>query len=137
MNLNAHFKKSERVVSQKLIDELFDSGNTHSMVAFPLRVVYMAKQRTDDSEPAQVLISVPKRRLHHAVDRNRAKRLIREAYRLNKQLLNSQDRQFIIAFLWISDTLAPTPVVASRVRKILKHIAQASETSQISNTSKT
>ena len=137
MNLNAHFKKSERVVSQKLIDELFDSGNTHSMVAFPLRVVYMAKQRTDDSELAQVLISVPKRRLHHAVDRNRAKRLIREAYRLNKQLLNSQDRQFIIAFLWISDTLAPTPVVASRVRKILKHIAQTSETSQTSNTSKT
>lgn len=137
MNLNAHFKKSERVVSQKLIDELFDSGNTHSMVAFPLRVVYMAKQRTDDSEPAQVLISVPKRRLHHAVDRNRAKRLIREAYRLNKQLLNAQDRQFIIAFLWISDTLAPTPVVASRVRKILKHIAQTSETSQTSNTSKT
>ena len=137
MNLNAHFKKSERVVSQKLIDELFDSGNTHSMVAFPLRVVYMAKQRTDDSEPAQVLISVPKRRLHHAVDRNRAKRLIREAYRLNKQLLNAQDRQFIIAFLWISDTLAPTPVVASRVRKILKYIAQTSETSQTSNTSKT
>lgn len=137
MNLNAHFKKSERVVSQKLIDELFDSGNTNSMVAFPLRVVYMAKQLTDDSEPAQVLISVPKRRLHHAVDRNRAKRLIREAYRLNKQLLNAQDRQFIIAFLWISDTLAPTPVVASRVRKILKYIAQTSETSQTSNTSKT
>ena len=87
MTAPARFQKQERIVSQKLIEELFGGGQSHTLAAFPLRAVYMQQERQDRSEPVKVLISVPKKRLHHAVDRNRAKRQVREAYRLQKQVL--------------------------------------------------
>ena len=57
------------------------------MAAFPLRVVYVNKERAHGEVPVQILISVPKKRFKHAVDRNRVKRQVREAYRLHKQVL--------------------------------------------------
>lgn len=75
----------------------------------------------------QILISVSKRHFKHAVDRNRVKRQLREAYRLNRSLLTVHfpaDRQLFIAFIWLSDSLAPSSVVTSRVKRLLKRIAE-------------
>src|SRR3712207_8450403 len=47
----------------------------------------------------KMLISVPKKHFHHAVDRNRVKRQVREAFRKNKQLLKG--RNVAIAFIWL------------------------------------
>ena len=84
------FTKAERICSKLLIDKLFTGGNA-SMAAFPLRAVYMFIDAEDEKlslkSPISVLISVPKRKLHLAVDRNRLKRQVREAYRRNKQSL--------------------------------------------------
>ena len=52
--------------------------------------------------PAQVLIATSKRKFHHAVDRNRVKRQLREAYRHNKHLLTDRlpaDKAVDIAFI--------------------------------------
>ena len=81
------FRKSERIHSLKQIDELFGGGKSRALSAFPIRVVYRYVHRLPTEAPFQVLISVPKRNLKHAVDRNRVKRQLREAYRLNKHLL--------------------------------------------------
>jgi ribonuclease P protein component len=119
------FEKNERVASQKLIDELFTGGNSQSVAAFPLRAVYMVRQREDGEPAAKVLVSVAKRRLHHAVDRNRTKRQLREAYRLNKHRLEGalpDDRQLVVAFIWLDDGLHDTAVVAARVKSLLKRI---------------
>ena len=119
------FEKNERVASQKLIDELFTGGNSQSVAAFPLRAVYMKQQRQTGEPPAKLLVSVAKRRLHHAVDRNRAKRQLREAYRLNKHSLEgvlADNQQLVIALIWLADGLQTTEVVASRVRSLLKRI---------------
>lgn len=127
MTAPACFRKQERIVSQKLIEELFGGGQSHSMAAFPLRAVYMQKERQDRSEPVEVLISVPKKRLHHAVDRNRAKRQIREAYRLQKQVLidNIPEGQAIdIAFIWQSDRPCATESISGKVRSLLERIAK-------------
>ena len=78
------FRKQERIVSQKLIDELFSGTGSHSMAAFPVRMVCLLRERPQDAPSAQVLVSVSKRRFRHAVDRNRAKRQIREAYRKHR-----------------------------------------------------
>ena len=78
------------MVSQKLIDELFTGGHSHSLAAFPLRVIFMSKEHQEGQQPVRVLISVPKKRFHHAVDRNRVKRQIREAYRRHKSLIVDQ-----------------------------------------------
>ena len=120
------FEKDERVASQKLIDELFTGGNSQSVVAFPLRAVYMVQQRQADEPPAKLLVSVAKRRLHHAVDRNRTKRQLREAYRLNKHRLEStlpDNEQLVVAFIWLAEGLESTDTVAARVKSLLKRIS--------------
>ena len=112
------FRKIERLCSKKVIDALFTGGNK-SFSAFPLRVVYMER-----SEPgAQVLISVSKRRFKHAVDRNRIKRQIREAYRLNKDILPAE-KGLYLAFIWLSDELFTSKVVTNRVINLLNRIKE-------------
>lgn len=119
------FSKSERITSQKLIDELFSGGNSHSQVAFPLRIVYMLRERSVGEEPVVVLISVPKKRLKHAVDRNRVKRQIREAYRHQRESLMEkvpEGKQLVIAFIWLVEGLKSSEVVSSRMTSALKRI---------------
>jgi ribonuclease P protein component len=115
------------MVSRKLIDELFASGNSRSMAAFPLRAIYMSKVREEHESPIQLLVSVPKKHFHHAVDRNRVKRQIREAFRLHKQQLAQQlppTVQLLLAFVWLSDRHLPTADIESRVVSLLQRIAE-------------
>ena len=120
----AGFPKSERMVSTKLIEELFTSGQSKSLTAFPLRAVFLLSPGT----PAvQVLISVPKRKLRHAVDRNRVKRQIREAYRRCRQPLAEAvpDGQcLLLAFVWMSDRPASSSSVDRSVRKLVSRITE-------------
>ncbi|MBR1880404.1 MAG: ribonuclease P protein component [Prevotella sp.] len=121
------FRKRERLVSLRLIDELFGGGHSRSVAAFPLRAVFMQRPRGAHDEPLQMLISVPKKYFHHAVDRNRVKRQVREAWRLHKSLLAealASDKQLLIAFVWTSDTLLPTSAVAERVANLTRRITE-------------
>jgi ribonuclease P protein component len=121
------FRKRERMVSNLLIEALFDNGNSQSVSAFPLRAVYQMIERRDDHGPAQILISVPKKRFKHAVDRNRVKRQIREAWRQHKQLLwegMAEDKEMLIGFIWLSDKHYPTKEVEIRVVKILQRVSK-------------
>lgn len=121
------FTKRERLVSLKLTETLFQGGDSHSLAAFPVRAVYMKQQRRQGDAPVQLLISVPKKRFHHAVDRNRVKRQLREAYRLNKGILTQaipEAEQLLLAFVWLSDLHVTTPVVKSRVVSLLRRVAE-------------
>lgn len=79
--LKYSFNKSEKLKSKTHIDTLFKEGK--SVSAFPLRLVYMPSSQSD-SMLSKTSVSVSKRNFKRAVDRNRIKRLIREAYRLHK-----------------------------------------------------
>jgi ribonuclease P protein component len=73
------FSKEERLTGKTSIDQLFNEGKSISL--FPFRVFY----RIVDTPPAaRLLITIPKKKVKHAVDRNRLRRLVREAYRLNR-----------------------------------------------------
>ncbi|NML66745.1 ribonuclease P protein component [Hymenobacter sp. RP-2-7] len=79
------FPKEEHLCRKKLIEQLFSKQGS-SFGVYPLRLTWLpAPERS--SAPPQVLISVSKRTFKRAVDRNRLKRLIREAYRLHKYRL--------------------------------------------------
>ena len=93
------FPKEEHLCRKKLIEELF-SKQSSSFGVYPLRIVWI-KAAAPTSVPPQVLISVSKRTFKRAVDRNRLKRLIREAYRLNKYRLTEQPNGHEIALLGI------------------------------------
>ena len=77
--MNNTLGKKERLKSRKLIERLFEEGT--SIKNFPYRLVYIVTEKSSN----QSSFSVPKRNFKKAVDRNRIKRLIKEAYRLEKE----------------------------------------------------
>lgn len=81
------FKKEERLCSRQLIDRLYAEG--HRLMAFPYSVQWMTLESGEplSHSATQVMIVAPKRKFHHAVDRNRVRRLTRECYRLRKHAL--------------------------------------------------
>jgi ribonuclease P protein component len=74
------FKKEERLCSKKLIEKLYHNGS--SFLLYPFRITWLPDD--EGTMPAQILVSVSKKRYKRAVDRNLVKRRIREAYRLSK-----------------------------------------------------
>ena len=80
--MNNTLGKKERLKSRKLIGRLFEEGT--SIKNFPFRLVYLSTEITSVFS-VKASFSVPKRNFKKAVDRNRIKRLIREAYRLEKK----------------------------------------------------
>ena len=76
--------KKERLYLRESIGELFAKGR--SFMVFPYRVVYLVKENQESDKQARcaIMTVAPKKRFKHAVDRNRLKRLTREAYRLQK-----------------------------------------------------
>lgn len=125
------FTKAERLCSKRVIDALFAGGNK-SFAAYPLRVVCMPTE-VAGSAPVSILVSVSKKHFRLAVHRNRVKRQIREAYRLNKDILlkamsagpQTPAVGLAIAFLWLSDDLYPTAQVEIKVRNLLHRVAEA------------
>ncbi|MFN5236236.1 MAG: ribonuclease P protein component [Bacteroidota bacterium] len=87
MPVSHTFERSERLKSAKIIGSLFRGGN--SFAAYPLRVVW-APTQAGPAGKATMAVSVSKKRFKTAVERNRVKRLVREAYRLHKHLLYEQ-----------------------------------------------
>jgi ribonuclease P protein component len=82
------FPKEEHLCRKKLIEELFGRGSSFGL--YPLRLVWLPTAEPTTAPP-QVLVSVSKRNFKRAVDRNYFKRLMREAYRLNKYRLLEAD----------------------------------------------
>lgn len=95
------------------------------MIVFPFRVVFMKVPKND--VPASILISIPKKRFHHAVDRNRMKRLVREAYRRQKGIIwdkyEDSDESVCIAFICICQKLCTYDMIFKSVGKALRKIA--------------
>lgn len=123
------FGKREHLVSRKLMERLFGGGGSRSMSVFPLRLVYMTMERAAGEPEVQVLISVSKRHFKRAVKRNRVKRQIREAYRLNKQPLieamqPTPDRALALAFIWQADQLYDTADVAASLQSLLTRLCE-------------
>ena len=120
------FKKNERLCSRILMDRLFQ-GNNRSISAFPLRAVFLSVE-SSVQEGVSVLISVPKKRFHDAVDRNRVKRQIREAYRKHKHELTAQIHEsgkgLLMAFIYVSDKIESTVHIEKRMVRLLEKVSE-------------
>ncbi|MBQ1177997.1 MAG: ribonuclease P protein component [Bacteroidaceae bacterium] len=121
------FKKSERLCSRLLMERLFQ-GDSKSVSAYPMRAVFLPVDKSVQ-QGVSVLISVPKKRFHDAVDRNRVKRQIREAYRKLKHSLVenmvSREEGLLIAFIYVSAKIEPTAYVEKRMSRLLEKISEA------------
>lgn len=86
------YPKKHKLKSKKSIDLLFSKGK--SVSKYPLRLVYaVADEKFMDGEMLKMGVSVSKKYFKHAVDRNYFKRVLRETYRLNQQLLREHLEQ--------------------------------------------
>ncbi len=124
-------RKPERLNKKKIIEKMF-AGGSRSFSIFPLRVVWLPVEKLDVQ--ASILISVSKRRFKRAVKRNRIKRQIREAYRLNKQILlaplTEKNRRLAIAFIYLADELMNSALVEEKIKAALTRIVEKISTEQ-------
>ena len=102
--------------------QLFDKGN--SFYKYPFKVVFLEVDKTDTA-PVAVLISVSRKKFKNAVDRNKIKRLIREAYRKNKYLLYrsgklKDDKTLLIGFIYTAKTIIPYSEIEKKIILILR-----------------
>lgn len=139
------FPKKERLFLRNRVETLFSKGK--SFVVFPYRVIFYLEpvqeeifaQRSQEGEEnkferkttaylptAELLISVAKRRFKHAVDRNRCKRITREAYRLHKApfllQLEKSELHISIAFLLVSDKSPSLEEASNAIKTILSKL---------------
>ncbi len=116
--MSTSYPKKEKLKSKKLIEQLFSEGQ--SVSAFPLRLVYL-QTTFEDNVMAKTGVSVSKRNFKTAVDRNRIKRLLREAYRLNKALyFNNITTQYAFMILYIGKDKPSLTQVESRMKHLFE-----------------
>ncbi|MGM9688919.1 MAG: ribonuclease P protein component [Alloprevotella sp.] len=123
------FSKPEHLCLNSEIEALFGAGSS-SLSMYPLRATYRTLPYEGHGPRVKVLLSVSKRRLRHAVDRNRAKRQLREAYRLQKQLLWNrlpEGKALHIAFIWLAVQPADSARVTKRMHALLQQMAERIE----------
>lgn len=114
------FSKEEKLKSRKLIELLFAEGK--HLKSFPLQMVYLPYEHTSDAL-FQAGFSVSKRKFKHAVDRNKVKRLMREAYRLNKSiLLKKHTQKHLIMFIYLSNEIASFHEIQEAVNKLFRKL---------------
>ncbi len=118
--------KYERICKENDIQALFDQGVGVSV--YPYRVIYLF--RRDESRPPTVrlLVSVSKKRFHHAFKRNRVKRLIRESWRKNKATLSEicqKDNISVdVALVYTATVIHSYEEMFARTRKAVLEIAK-------------
>ena len=120
--------KSEKLCSKIEIERLYAQGS--SIIAYPLRAVWVAVPAREGKHPvaARFLISIPKKRIRHAVDRVLLRRRTREAYRLNRHLLDDvveQSKTVLIGFNWLANHEYNYTTIERSMQELLNKIAAA------------
>ncbi len=118
--------KKEKLCSTVAVEQLFMRGSdTTGALDYPLRAVWRPNPRRHSDAPVAFLISVPKKRLRHAVDRVAMRRRIREAYRLQRHLYPMPPgTRFDLAFVYVADRLMPYTAVHAAMGKLLARMQQ-------------
>lgn len=131
------FPKSERLRHKVLVDSLFAKGK--SVYEYPLRLVYRSLTEDELKEafkiavpegiaPLQVLITVPKKKRRHAVDRVLMRRRIREAWRLQRRALrdaiekNENLRTISVALIYLSNENIPSAEISKKIDTLIKKL---------------
>ena len=116
--------KSEKLYSFGAIRRLFTEGR--GGFVYPLRYMVYAEHSVDEKMSAEILFSTPKKFLKRANKRNKVRRRMREAYRLNKALLlsSNEPRMMQIALIYSSKEVIDYNTIENATKKILEIIAK-------------
>ena len=111
--------REERLKSRKKISTLFAGGKVIAIP--PFRLLY---QLHNEKNPLQMGVAVSSRHFKKAVDRNRIKRLIREAYRLQKNelknYLEQQEKGLSLFIIYTGKSLPDYTLVFEKTGKLFE-----------------
>ena len=120
------FKKEEKLKNRKTIEQLFRDGKSFSV--FPFRVLW--KLTGTSVSPLQTGFAVSSKHFKKAVDRNRIKRLMREAYRLQKNELQNQlkqqQKQLAVFIIYVGNELPEYDLVFDKTTNVLSRLIKIS-----------
>ena len=111
------FSKTERLRSKVKIEELFKRGSSFRLEKF--RIILLSQPL---NQGRQVLISVPKKLHKSAVSRNRIKRLIREVYRKNREVINARGQGSLMAIIYLGATMPTHSEVEGQLIELFKRL---------------
>jgi len=121
------YQKSDKLKSRKQTQHLFSTGQAINV--FPIRLIYTIEpiaSSLDNISPTSLLqagVGAPSRTFRKAVQRNRVKRLLREAYRLEKPNFITQaalDNKRVNLFFLYTDASVLTQVeIQAKVKEAL------------------
>lgn len=129
--------KSEKLCSLTAIDALFAAPRGKGALTYPVRAVWSQRpegcRRT--GAPVQFMISVPKKKLKHAVDRVTIRRRMREAYRLNRHLLQNTPAQGIdLALIYVASELIEYKRIERAICRLLEKLSASCSLPQSEDT---
>jgi ribonuclease P protein component len=119
--ISYRFPKSSRLHHRKEIQAIFQAGK--SSREFPF-LAYVVKKPFQGA-PVSIAISVPKRRIKKAVHRNRVKRLVREAFRLNAPRFRPPGEYLEtlhVVFVFIGDKVPDFKTVSAKIILTLQRL---------------
>ncbi len=118
-------RKKEKLKSRKLLQQVF--ANSKSFLVFPIKVFYLPIAATEPTnDTLKVGVGVSSKHFKRSVDRNRIKRQMREAYRLQKLPLHScmqgSGQQLAIFFLYIHKEKSTTLFIQQKMELVIQKL---------------
>lgn len=117
--------KHERLKRRKVIEKLFQSGKTLQVAPI---LAYYSIEQLETKYPAQAGFTVSSRNFKKSVDRNRIKRLMREAYRLQKHILydglREKSQQLAVFLVFTGRNIPEFELVKDRMEVVLGRLVE-------------